>query len=203
MASPSGPLAAALAEIGLRDRTTVVDSDGPIAVTVGVFRPRVVVSTGLVAVLKAAELRAVLAHEHRHLRSRDPLRILTGRVLAAHLWFLPVALDLRARARRGYELAADRHALRHYGRAATAGALLRLSAAPMTVPAGAAPLADPEVLAARVAQLESGQPPNPPTISTLHSATTFAGALAFVLAVFGAWLFMLVTCPGMSAVGMG
>jgi heat shock protein HtpX len=54
-------------------RIRVVDSDAPIAISVG-YRPAtstVVVSTGLVGALDATELEAVLAHELAHVRNRD------------------------------------------------------------------------------------------------------------------------------------
>lgn len=116
----------------------MIDTREPLAITVGLWQPYVAISSGLVAGLSARELRAVLAHEHAHVRRRDPLRLLLGRVLAAHLWFLPLATDMRSRARRGYELAADLQAAKHCGRAAVAGALLRVAAQPTTSPAFAA-----------------------------------------------------------------
>src|SRR3984885_3279748 len=54
----------------------------PRAFCVGLFRPRVYVSTGAVAILDEAALSAVLAHERHHARRRDPLRLAAGRVLA-------------------------------------------------------------------------------------------------------------------------
>lgn len=153
------------------------------------------ISTGLAESLSSAELRAVLAHEQAHARRRDPLRALLGLVLAAHLWFLPAAQDMRARARRGYELAADRHATNRCGRPALAAALLRMMSPPGTTPRFVAAFADSDLLDARVAQLESGQPPRPVRVSSMRSALTAAGALAFLTAVAGVWLFMLLACP--------
>jgi beta-lactamase regulating signal transducer with metallopeptidase domain len=155
----------------------------------------VVVSTGLVGALGGAELRAVLAHEQAHLRRRDPLRVLLARVLVAHLWFLPMAGDLRRRARHGYELAADRDAADRYGRSALAGALLRVVSPPMGVEAAAVTrFADPALLESRVSQLESGRPPGPAPVAAGRALLTVAGALAFVAVVAGGWSFMLVAC---------
>lgn len=181
-------------------RVRVVDVDVPLAVTAGLWRPYVVVSRELVATLSGPELRAVLAHEHAHARRRDPLRLLLGRVLAAHLWFLPLATDIRGRARRGYELSADRHAANRCGRAALASALLRVVSPPAGQALALAPFAEPAFLEARVTQLESGHAPRPSALSRYRAVLTAAGGLAFVATVAGAWAFMLLTCPCLGAV---
>lgn len=202
----AGSLAAAVAEVGLSGRVRLVATGEKLAATTGLARPYVVVSTGLVDALDSDELLAVLAHEHAHLRGRDPLRVLLARTVVAHLWFLPVARDLHHRARFGYELAADRDAAGRYGRRALAGALLgmvstvagrataaRLGGSPEVVVTRFA--ADPAMLETRVSQLETGRPPRPTPIAPAHAALTTVGALAFIAAVAGAWAFMLLTCP--------
>src|SRR2546421_8523116 len=60
------------------------------AVTHGLRRPRILLSTGLVEALDAAELTAVLVHERHHLWRWDPLRLLAARLLAGYGWFLPL-----------------------------------------------------------------------------------------------------------------
>lgn len=177
------------------ERLTVVDAQEQIAVTIGLLRPSVVISTGLVASLSNTELRAVLAHEQAHAHRKDPLRALLGRMFAAHLWLAPAAHDLQLRARRDYELAADRHAAHRCGRRALAGALLRVTSPPAVVSEFVAPFAESGLLDARVAQLETGRPPRPARVSPLRSAMTGAGALVFLTAVTGAWSFMLIACP--------
>lgn len=72
----------------------VVTSPRPLAFTVGLWHPQIVVSQGIVSSLSEAELRAVLFHERSHARRRDPLRLLVVRFLADALWFLPVARSL-------------------------------------------------------------------------------------------------------------
>ncbi len=198
----TGDVAAAPAA-GHAGPVRVVDTGEPLAVTIGLWRPYVVVSRGLVAVLSGTELRAVLAHEHAHARRRDPLRLLLGRVLAAHLWFLPLATDMSGRARRGYELAADRHAVNRCGRTALASALLRVVPPTAGTSVVAAGFSDPELLAARVAQLESGHPPRPAAMSRLRAVLTATGGLTFVAAVAGAWAFMLLACPCLPTVSGG
>lgn len=56
-----------------------------IACTVGVLRPRVVVSEGLLASAPADYVRVVLAHEDAHRRGRHPLLLLIGESVARGL----------------------------------------------------------------------------------------------------------------------
>lgn len=74
-----------------------------------------------------------------------------------------------------------------------AGALLRVVSTP-GVPAVAAPFAEPELLEARVEQLESGTAPRPAALSRVRTTLTLAGALAFLSTVITAWTFVLLTC---------
>ncbi|WP_406690607.1 M56 family metallopeptidase [Saccharopolyspora sp. ID03-671] len=185
---------AVVTELRQLERVTVVDTQEQVAVTIGLLRPSIVISTGLAESLNDAELHAVLAHEQAHVQRRDPLRALLGRLLAAHLWFMPAAQDMRSRARRDYELAADRHAVNVCGRSALAGALLRVLS-PVAKPEFVAPFAEPGLLDARIAQLESGQAPRRAPISPLRSAWTAVGVLAFMTAVVGSCLFIPHVCP--------
>ena len=66
----------------------------PLAFTVGLWRPQIVLSERMISSLSDEELRAVLFHELGHVRSRDPLRLAVVRFLADALWFLPVARSL-------------------------------------------------------------------------------------------------------------
>jgi hypothetical protein len=60
----------------------VLASEAPLSLAIGVLRPRIVVSRGLVAALAPAELAAVLEHERAHARRRDALRGLLARTLS-------------------------------------------------------------------------------------------------------------------------
>jgi len=64
----------------------VVSSSRPFALTVGWFRPRVLVSTALLGRLTPAQVEIVVAHERAHAERRDALTVTAARVLAiAHL----------------------------------------------------------------------------------------------------------------------
>ena len=66
-------------------RALVPPRVAPVAATVGLLRPRVVVDTGLRRCLERLPLDAALAHERAHARHRDPLR----------LWLAQIATDLQ------------------------------------------------------------------------------------------------------------
>lgn len=80
----------ALSGVALR----VLASPRPLAFTVGLWHPQIVVSEGIASSLSEAELRAVLFHERCHARRRDPLRLALAQFLVDALWFLPVARPL-------------------------------------------------------------------------------------------------------------
>jgi BlaR1 peptidase M56 len=101
----------------------------PRAFCAGLFRPRVYLSTGAIAILDEAAVSAVLAHERHHARRRDPLRLATGRVLARALFFLPELADLVERQHALAELSADENAVNvaPANRSALARAMLSFS----------------------------------------------------------------------------
>jgi bla regulator protein blaR1 len=89
----------------------VFPDERPRAFCAGLLSPRVYVSTGAVALLDERALGAVLAHERRHARRRDPLRTAAGRVLARSLFFVPGLGELVRREQLLAELSADESAV--------------------------------------------------------------------------------------------
>ncbi len=67
----------------------VLELDAPLAFTAGMVSARIVVTTGLLALLSDDELLAVLCHEWAHVRRRDNLWNGLVRVLRDMLFFLP------------------------------------------------------------------------------------------------------------------
>ena len=183
---------AAVATLGLAGHVQAVTATEPFAVTVGLVRPRILVSDRLAGALSRAELTAVLAHERCHLLHRDPARLLAVRMLAAYAWYLPAARWLAGRAALNRELAADRAALTGAGRGVLAGALLKLAALPACpAVAAASPERNPAgSLEARVTQLEQGRPARPRLAA--GRALASAGGL-MLLAAAG------LCCVGLSA----
>jgi Zn-dependent protease with chaperone function len=87
-----------------------IDADEPVMALVGVVRPRLLVTRGLVTALTRAELDASIAHELGHQRAWDNLKRLAMRAAPDVLTWLPAARALEARWVSASEHAADRRA---------------------------------------------------------------------------------------------
>jgi len=162
----------------------VVNHDEPFAFTFGLAAPRIAVSRGLVEQLSTEELEAVVAHERHHVRARDPLKLVVARTAAWMCFFLPAVGDLVTRYLAGRELAADRRSVRDLGRPALAGALFKAVGGSGWDELGiAAAMADPELLEARVAQLERGTEPLLPRLplAPVVLSALVLGALALTV----------------------
>lgn len=109
----------------------VVDHDAPYAFCIGGRRHRIVVTSGLLATLDQAELDAVIAHEHAHLRQRHHLAIAACRMLFSTLApFFPAFRRAMPQVRLYAELSADDSARHHVDAGALRNALLRLACLP-------------------------------------------------------------------------
>lgn len=124
-------LANVLARNGLRARIVIAPSPRPVAFTAGLMSPRIVISTGLLDALDAAELEAVLLHEYSHLCAKDPVYAAVGKALSAAFFYLPVVRRLIERHQAAVELAADQDVIARQGGELTLASamtkLLRLS----------------------------------------------------------------------------
>ena len=115
-----------------RDGVLVIDDKRLESFCAGLWRPRVYITSGALAVLDAPALRAVLAHERHHARRRDPLRLAASRVIARSLFFLPAVRELRRGHQLLVEMSADETAVSDAAgdRSALARAMLSFSEAP-------------------------------------------------------------------------
>lgn len=104
-----------LAEHDLGDRVDVVVDRDAYAFSVGFWRPRIMLSTGLLDLLATDELAAVLHHEAYHMKTRDSSKVAVARAAARALFFLPSAKDLADGYRVLKELAADEYAIARLG----------------------------------------------------------------------------------------
>jgi Zn-dependent protease with chaperone function len=104
----------------------LVQSADPLAFCHGFLKPKIYLSTGLVALLPSAQLQAVLLHEDYHRQRFDPLRILVVRTISAALFFLPFVREWRRLFEIKLELDADRYAVHLTSKATLAGALHQL-----------------------------------------------------------------------------
>jgi hypothetical protein len=85
---------------------------GSPAFTVGLLRPRAVLSPRLAAALDVAALHAAHEHELAHVRRRDPLRVWLAELAADLQWPWPAAQARLGAWRRALELACDEEARR-------------------------------------------------------------------------------------------
>ena len=93
---------------GLSNHQIVVVSRGKLAAyTIGLFRPKIVVSRSLLRKLSREQLEAVVLHELYHLRSHHVLWLLLSRLISSFLFFIPVIGYLAQQLRTDFELAAD------------------------------------------------------------------------------------------------
>jgi hypothetical protein len=147
----------------LRQCHRVAESDAPVVLLAGVFRPRLVVSRGVRQALAPDQLAAALRHERAHRESRDNLKRL---LLAVAPGAVPFGHGLRGLERgwaRMAEWAADDRAAAGDARRslALAGALVRVArmgAAP-AAPLATALMADATDLAVRVERLLNPRTP--------------------------------------------
>lgn len=117
---------------------TLVDHATPAVYCLPGRTPQVVLSTGAMAALTRAQLRAVLHHERAHIRGRHHLVTAAVGSLARLLPVLPLMRHLRTEVPLLLEMAADDRALRSCSREALATALYSMAAGQVPRPALAA-----------------------------------------------------------------
>jgi Zn-dependent protease with chaperone function len=163
----------------------VLPVERPLAYAVGLRRPRVVVSQGLMALLSTEERRAALAHEVAHVRGGHPGLLFVGRVMTGAFGVLPPARRAFACLRRELEAVADDHAARTVGDPeVVARAIAKVSLAGATF-APTVALADEPDLAYRVERL-LGRHPQSRTRGVVALAVTGVLAIGVVVSQCGA-----------------
>jgi Zn-dependent protease with chaperone function len=169
------------AQTGLGGRVALVDTAASFSFVFGMLRPRVAVSSGLLAGLSGEELRAVLEHERYHVCSLDPLRVVLLRALSTALFFLPALGSLHTRYIAARELAADRRAVAACGPRPLVGALLKVVRGPAWSELEvAACVGGPELLDARVTQLETGIEPRLRGVGFARAAISLFSTAVFL-----------------------
>ncbi|GIO61322.1 MULTISPECIES: M56 family metallopeptidase [Paenibacillus] len=163
---------------------TVIDHPDQVAMTVGLLRPRIVLSTGLICELSESELAAVMAHEKYHLSERHPLKIFLLTLVGTTFWYIPIYRWLIGKYKMLIELMADRQAVRATGSVADLGSallvMLKRGTSATLVPSSAS-FADNAInLRLKLLVDPHFKPPlRPPLIPCIVSL------IAFVFVVFG------------------
>jgi len=120
----------------------------PLAMTIGLFQPRILLTTGVQHELGQDEVTAVIAHESHHARRFDPLWSIIVAVAERLLGWVPVVRRSIEQWTMLREVTADEAATNFYSdRSGLAGALVKMST-PLVV---STPLFSPNI--ARVEQL--------------------------------------------------
>lgn len=170
----------------VRHRVRVLPALHPVACTVGLWHPQIVLSAGLVTALTPAELRAVVGHEWAHVRRRDPLRLVVLRFWQDALWFLPIGRALARDSARSMEEAADDAAVALTAQPLDLAAALVKTAKAQVQPRGmpTPALGGELAVTERVERLLAVAPPRPPrrhTRSWLVSATVATSLLGLLM----------------------
>ncbi|WHY93091.1 M56 family metallopeptidase [Neobacillus cucumis] len=93
----------------------VINNKEALAFTLGISKPLIVLSTGLIEMLELDELEAVIKHETFHQKNRDPLKLFILRVITGSLWFIPLTKWSYKNYKIISELSADEYAINKTG----------------------------------------------------------------------------------------
>ncbi|MBP1964008.1 M56 family metallopeptidase [Paenibacillus aceris] len=105
----------------------IITSKIPTAMTIGFWKPQIILSTGLLDMLEPSELQAVIEHEKCHMKHRDPLAIFLLSVISKALRYIPIFTWIADKYPIMIELRADKYAIGQMNQPADLGsALLKL-----------------------------------------------------------------------------
>jgi Zn-dependent protease with chaperone function len=172
-----------LAIAGTRISISEIDADPPLMALVGVLRPRLIVTRGLVAALTDEELAASVAHEIGHSRARDNLKRLLMRAAPDVLTSTAAARAIERRWASAAEHRADRVAANDgpVARCALASALVkvaRLTPTMMTIAEPISTLIDGGEIVSRVERLLADATPSARRRSAFGWTALALGAVA-------------------------
>ncbi|MGM1021132.1 MAG: M56 family metallopeptidase [Bacillota bacterium] len=109
------------------DRIWVINYAKPAAFTMGLWKPRIVLSSALLSVLDRNEEEAVVYHEAYHMKHYDPLKTWLLQMCATLLFYLPVLRHITKLYKTAREILADNEAINRTGSPMGIGsALLKL-----------------------------------------------------------------------------
>jgi len=98
-----------------REAIIVLSHPAPFAITMGIFQPSIMITTGLMSILSDDEMQAVVYHEMYHLKCRDPLRAFLLSLGASMLWYIPIQKWFNLKYRTLQEVLADDFAIGQQG----------------------------------------------------------------------------------------
>lgn len=164
----------------------LIDHPVPVVYCLPERERQIVMSSGALHRLDAAQLHAVLSHERAHLDKRHHLILTLIDAAGTALAWLPSFRTARDRLPPLAEMVADDEAARNTGPDVVAAALRKLAISPCPVGGLAAGAADQSVLAQRLARLEGGMTPQG-TYGHLLSRLAIALSIIIPVVVCAAW----------------
>jgi bla regulator protein blaR1 len=164
----------------------LIDHPVPVAYCLPERDRQIVVSSGALERLDAAQLQAVLSHERAHLGKHHHLTLTLTDAAGTALVWLPTFRTARDHLPPLAEMVADDEAARNTGPAVVAAALRRLAILPCPAGGLAAGPADRSVLARRLARLDSGMTPHGRRVRLL-SRMAITLAIVVPVVVCAAW----------------
>lgn len=94
----------------LENKIVVYKSEQPSAFCIGIVRPKIFISSGMVQLLNKTEIEAVILHEEYHLRHKNNVMLFIFNTFSYILFFFPLIKDLKKQYEIYEEIEADKHA---------------------------------------------------------------------------------------------
>ncbi|MEF2245736.1 M56 family metallopeptidase [Paenibacillus sp. IITD108] len=93
----------------------VVNDEKFIAMTIGLLKPQIIVSSGVIGMFSKKEFEAILLHEQYHVQNRDPLNLFLLTLLLEGMGYIPSMKTMVRSFKTWKELLADQFAMRQMG----------------------------------------------------------------------------------------
>ncbi|MEP7167431.1 MAG: M56 family metallopeptidase [Candidatus Woesebacteria bacterium] len=136
----------------LEGKVFLLENTKPFAYCFGFRRPKIFLSSGLLAVVNKKELEIILRHEKYHLEHQDNFILLFARIVESFFPFLPILTDLIRMYKTDRELLADRAAIQKKEDKNILTSILKklLQYEPVSTPSFAPAIADADTLETRI-----------------------------------------------------
>jgi len=105
-------------------KIVVVKDDSFLALAMGIFRPKILISTHVLDRFTEQELWAVLLHEGHHCNKRDPLKLFLTTLFTDSMKYIPILNGLAHSYKVWRELLADRFVIKTMGSSYELGSVL-------------------------------------------------------------------------------
>lgn len=171
-----------IVDLGIANETIVIKSTDKFAFCLGIRRPKIYISTGLITLLSTKELEAVLRHEQYHLISRDTITQIIVSVTSTLFPFFPLIGDLKRKYKIEREIAADKFSVAKIKeRQSLVSALRKLLAFPTIEAATTVRIADQDTIEPRIYSLVNKTYSSNSTFSIKHFLITLLSSILLAI----------------------